>query len=174
MTILIFLSGETGMAALSSNKEECPASAENTLRQEVTVMQPSRNRQGPGGQPGIHHQRGAGQRQPSRMPLPKEPWHMRLHRVGLGQVALAAVVITVFLVMMAVGTARVRQLEYELLDTKETLAQTLTQMDDMKRQLEYTQTDAFVEQQARNQFGYIMPGEYRFLPQDTVVEGITD
>lgn len=99
---------------------------------------------------------------------------MRLHRVGLGQVVLAAAVITVFLVMMAVGTARVRQLEYELLDTKEALAQTLTQMDDMKRQLEYTQTDAFVEQQARNQFGYIMPSEIRFLPQDTVVEGITD
>lgn len=157
------------METLSPDKEECTSFLENTVPQEVTVMQPSRNRQGAGGQPTSSQQR-----RPTRMPLPKEPWYARRLRVGLGQAALAAVVITVFLIMMAVGTARVRQLENELLDTKETLAQTLAEVDDMKRQLEYAQTDAFVEQQARNRFGYIMPGEIRFQPRDDIVAGITD
>ena len=81
----------------------------------------------------------------------------RVHAVILGVAVLG------FVAWIIVNSARVTALKQELEVSRETLRQALTLVDEKTRQLQFTQTDEYIRQQARERFGYILPDETRFV-----------
>jgi cell division protein FtsB len=76
---------------------------------------------------------------------------------------LAALLLIAFITMRVVHTGKAQR----LLDDKTALeAQVQAAYDEeaaLKERLAFTATDAFIEQEARRRFGYMAPGEIRFV-----------
>ncbi len=61
------------------------------------------------------------------------------------------------------NAAKMREQNLMIAHINAQISETVSLNDDLRRQIEYTKTDAYVEQAARDQLGYIKPGELRFV-----------
>lgn len=76
-----------------------------------------------------------------------------------------------FFVIMSMQSASVHARELEIVDAREQLTQVLKEVDELQRQVSFASTEAFVEQQARDRFGYIKPGETRYQREGSSIGG---
>ncbi len=88
--------------------------------------------------------------------------------VRTGHIMFALTVCAVFGVFLAVSAARVRALETGLMEAKDVVKIALEEVQARERQLQFTQTDEYVEREARKRYGFMKADELRFLPDGTV------
>lgn len=108
-------------------------------------------------------------RGPMGIPPKQENWFTKHVRIGKGHVLLAVAVFGVFAVCMAWSNAGIRSLEADLMDAKEQVAATYSELAEKERQLDFSGTEEYIEREARERFGYIMPGEIRYMPDNLYV-----
>lgn len=106
-------------------------------------------------------------RQATPPPGPKKWYEQKMH-IRKGHVILIAAVLVVFGVITAVSGARLRSLQADLRDAREEVVMAYEEVNERERMLAFSATDAYIEQQARERFGYIRKDEYRFVPQTEI------
>lgn len=132
--------------------------------QQVITRQPMGSHRG-------YTQNGAVPRHPSNLPPPPQlhrRWLTGTTRIRKGHVVLALAICCVFAVFLAVGNARVRALELELVASKDVVKGVLEEVEARERQLRFTQTEEYIEREARERYGFMKADELRFLPDGTV------
>lgn len=107
-----------------------------------------------------------GKKGPMGMPAGKEPWLKKLVRVQKEHVLLAALVLCAFGVIMAVNYGQVQTLDAELSMARNAVTQANNELADLERRLQFASTEEYIDREARERFGYIKPGEIRFIPTD--------
>lgn len=101
------------------------------------------------------------------MPAPRPHyWWLKRERVRKWHLVLLVLVVALFIVHIISTTSQLSSMMAELEETRESLRVLQTELSEKERQLQFTQTDEYVEQQARERFGYIKPGEIRFVPEN--------
>lgn len=114
-------------------------------------------------------------RQPTRMPTAKEPnWLMRAVRVSKFYVIGVLGVALVLGIIFAVNDARVRARRADLEAAQEAVAAAYYEVSEKQRQLQFANTDEYIEREARERFGYIKADEIRITPGDGSVSEYYD
>lgn len=108
---------------------------------------------------------------PSRMP-PKEEksWLTRDIRIRKGHLLLILLVVIVCIIVIAVKDAGVRRMEAELTQARAEVGAALDEVAEKETLLRFSQTDDYIEQEARSRFGFIRPDEIRILPVEGLME----
>lgn len=73
-----------------------------------------------------------------------------------------------FLLMLSVQTSRVRRLTAEAEQAQAELHAAQGRTQELERHLAFQDTDEYVAREARRRFGYLEPGETRFVLEGTV------
>ncbi len=81
-------------------------------------------------------------------------------------IVLAALTIF-FGVAYIVQSAQVRRLNKEAAEVQALVVAAQDKTKELERRLEFSNTDEYVEQEARRRFGYLGPGEIRFMFEET-------
>lgn len=101
-------------------------------------------------------------------------WWSKKHPVGAVHIIIGVAIVVLFVGMMANNSARLREVQGELVEVQRQLAAAVDEVGELERQLAFSTTDAFFEQQARERFGYMMPDETRFVPDESYAESIEE
>jgi cell division protein FtsB len=83
-----------------------------------------------------------------------------------GRAAILVVVLAVLAVSYASSLRAYLQQRSHISDLKEQIAERRASIDDLQREKNRWQDDAYVEQQARERLGYVMPGETSYVVLD--------
>lgn len=110
--------------------------------------------------------RPADQPKPYVLPEQKTSWFRERKRVRITHVALLVLLALCFVLTLVWANAGLRTLRRELDETRIQLKETQDMLAEKERELTFSATDAYIEQQARERFGYIRPEEMRFVPED--------
>jgi len=66
-------------------------------------------------------------------------------------------------IALSVKSARIRKLDEEVREIQQLVLEANAHAEELERRLEFTATDAYIEQEARRRFGYMADGEIRFV-----------
>lgn len=99
----------------------------------------------------------------------QKSWLLSKKRILKRHVVLLATLLCAFAVVMSIQTAQVHARELQIVEARDQLTQVLTEVDALRQQVAFAATDAFVEQQARDQYGYLKPGETRYQREESPV-----
>ncbi len=83
-----------------------------------------------------------------------------------GRAAILVVVLAVLAVSYASSLRAYLQQRSHIGDLKEQIAERRANIDDLEREKNRWQDDAYVQQQARERLGYVMPGETSYVVLD--------
>lgn len=133
--------------------------------------QPATDRRPTGGLPPIQ---GQGSREPYRKPSqmpPKEEktWVLQAIRLRKGHFALIGGVVLALVIVIAVRDGQLQRTRHALDNVRADVADALQLVDERERQVRFSQTEEFIEREARERFGYLKPEEIRYLPDGTVI-----
>ena len=91
---------------------------------------------------------------------------MRAVRVSKFYVIGVMAVAIVLGIIFSVNDARVRTRRGELEAAQDAVASAYYEVSEKQRQLQFANTDEYIEREARERFGYIKPDEIRIMPGD--------
>lgn len=100
------------------------------------------------------------------MPAPEEPWLKKTVRLRREHLFLIVAVVCAFAVIMSVNYSRVKTLEADLSMARSAVTEANNELADLERQLQFASTEEYIDREARERFGYIKPGEVRFIMDD--------
>lgn len=72
----------------------------------------------------------------------------------------------IFLIAAVVQRGQISHLRTELEEVRVEVQDAYSQMEELERRLSFTETDEYIEQEARRRFGLINPGEVRFVIEE--------
>ncbi|HIQ64036.1 MAG: septum formation initiator family protein [Christensenellales bacterium] len=72
----------------------------------------------------------------------------------------------IFLIAAVVQRGQISRLRTELEEVRVEVQDAYSQMEELERRLSFTETDEYIEQEARRRFGLINPGEVRFVIEE--------
>lgn len=102
---------------------------------------------------------------PPEAPREKASWLSGRVVLGRKHFILLGIIAVLLLALFIAENVQVRNLRAELRETVARTDEVLDQLAEKEREWAFAQTDAYIEQQARERFGYIFDGEIRFEPQ---------
>lgn len=107
-------------------------------------------------------------RAPQRPPSQEPNWLLRAVPIKKYYVVGILLMAGVFAILIAVNDAQVRNMRATLEATQKLVSAANYEVSDKERQLQFSTTEEYIEREARERFGYIKPGETRFLPSDYI------
>lgn len=132
-------------------------------RERVNTDQWNANRRPPSG-------RATQRNGPMGTPPKQENWLLKKGYVRRWHVVLLILAVIAFIGVLIVNDSRLRGLNEELALVRKEVTEVNEELADKERELDYAQTDAYIEREARKRFGYMKPGETRYLPDNLVTE----
>ncbi len=78
-------------------------------------------------------------------------------------IALSAVILVIFLITMALERGNLERQKAEMQDTQALVLDAYSHGAELERRVAFAQTDDYVEQQARSEYGYLEPDTVRLM-----------